>query len=82
MRKGLEVKADASVLSGFKISLVGQDVQHDLTAEAIAEAIDSLQVLLTQNVKLELLGKFELRKNAGSKKDRANVRRILEALDR
>jgi V/A-type H+-transporting ATPase subunit E len=40
--KGLEVKADDTVISGFTVSVVDSDVQHDFTQEAITEALTQL----------------------------------------
>lgn len=40
--KGLEIRSDASVLAGFKVTVAGKNVQHDLTDEAIAGAMSQL----------------------------------------
>jgi V/A-type H+-transporting ATPase subunit E len=42
MRKGLQVKADQTVLSGFRVSWVGDKIQHDFTQEALADALGQL----------------------------------------
>lgn len=42
IRKGLQIKADGGLLAGFKVSVVKDKVQHDVTAPAIAEAICQL----------------------------------------
>ena len=35
----MEIKADDSIISGFKVSLKGDNVQHDFSGEAITEAM-------------------------------------------
>ena len=42
VKKGLEVKADASVVSGFRLSVKDSQVQHDFSREAIAEMLARL----------------------------------------
>ena len=42
MERGLEVRSDSSVLSGFKVSFANGDVQHDFTTDAIAESLAQL----------------------------------------
>lgn len=42
MREGLEIKADDSIISGFRVSVEDGEVQHDFTDDAIAEAICEL----------------------------------------
>lgn len=39
VRSGLEIKADSSVLAGFRVSLTDEQVEHDFTDSAIAEAM-------------------------------------------
>jgi V/A-type H+/Na+-transporting ATPase subunit E len=39
MRQGLTVTADPAVGSGFRVSLTGQNIQHDFTRDAIAESL-------------------------------------------
>ena len=40
--KGLSVRSDSSVVSGFRLSVKDSKVQHDFTGEALAEALASL----------------------------------------
>ncbi|HCF94391.1 MAG: hypothetical protein PHF14_11840 [Verrucomicrobiota bacterium] len=42
MAQGLEIKADDGVLSGFRVSQVKDHVEHDLTGEAITQALCTL----------------------------------------
>ena len=42
VRKGLEIKADNTIIAGFRVSMVGEGVEHDFSEEAIAEAICQL----------------------------------------
>jgi len=42
VRNGLEVKADDSVVSGFRVSIVDKELEHDFTDAAIAEALSGL----------------------------------------
>lgn len=42
MRKGLEIKADDSIISGFRVSVVNEEVEHDFSEEAITEALCQL----------------------------------------
>lgn len=42
MRKGLTVKADSSIVAGFRVSVTGREVQHDFTGEAIRDALCQL----------------------------------------
>lgn len=37
-RSGIEIKGDDSVVSGFRLSLVDEQVEHDFSGQAIAEA--------------------------------------------
>ena len=39
---GLEVRADRGVVRGFKVALDGENVRHDFTAAAIAEAMAAM----------------------------------------
>ena len=39
---GLEIRADRGVLRGFKVALDGENVQHDFTSPAIAEAMAAM----------------------------------------
>lgn len=41
-RKGLDVRADGGVVSGFRVTVKGSSVEHDFTADAIAEALARL----------------------------------------
>jgi V/A-type H+-transporting ATPase subunit E len=40
--RGLAIRGDASVLSGFRVTVSGENVEHDLTGEAIAAAMSPL----------------------------------------
>jgi V/A-type H+-transporting ATPase subunit E len=42
MKNGLEVKSDSTVISGFKVSLVNDKIQHDFSGEAITDALCQL----------------------------------------
>lgn len=42
LSQGVEILADDSVASGFRVSVKGQHVEHDFTAEAIADALCAL----------------------------------------
>ncbi len=42
LAKGVEVRADDSVTSGFRVTVKGEHVEHDFTAEAIANALCGL----------------------------------------
>ena len=39
IKKGLTIKSDSEILSGFKVSISGGSVYHDFTQEAIVEAL-------------------------------------------
>lgn len=47
LKKGLTVKADKSIVAGFKVSVDAEHVEHDLTADSIA---DSLSMLLQPRI--------------------------------
>jgi len=59
MKKGLEIRSDAGVTSGFKVSIVDENIEHDFSVDAITEA-------LSQLVRPELA---EILKNAQAAKD-------------
>jgi V/A-type H+-transporting ATPase subunit E len=40
--RGVEIRSDAGIVAGFKLSLQDGQVQHDFTREAIAEALGDL----------------------------------------
>lgn len=40
--RGVEIKADGTVLKGFRVAVAGGDVHHDFTQAAIAEALGRL----------------------------------------
>jgi V/A-type H+-transporting ATPase subunit E len=42
MEKGLEIKGDDSIVSGFKVSLADEKIEHDFSDEAITEALCQL----------------------------------------
>ncbi len=42
LKQGMEVKPDASVVSGFRLSVKDSKVQHDFTRDAIAETLARL----------------------------------------
>lgn len=42
MKKGLEIKADAGVTSGFKVSIVDENIEHDLSVDAVTDALSQL----------------------------------------
>ncbi len=42
MKDGLEIKSDSTVISGFKVSIVNDKVQHDFSGEAITDALCQL----------------------------------------
>lgn len=42
LKAGVEVKPDRTVKSGFRISVSGETVEHDFTADAIAETLSGL----------------------------------------
>jgi V/A-type H+/Na+-transporting ATPase subunit E len=42
LRQGVEIKPDAGISAGFKVSASGNSVVHDFTAEAIAESLGQL----------------------------------------
>ena len=42
LAQGVEIKGDGSIIAGFKVSVVDQNVQHDFSAEAICDAICAL----------------------------------------
>jgi len=42
MRSGIEIKSDGSVLSGFRVSLLDDQVEHDFSGQAIADALCQL----------------------------------------
>lgn len=39
MKNGLEIKTDDSIISGFKVSFVDSNIQHDFSGTAITEAM-------------------------------------------
>jgi V/A-type H+/Na+-transporting ATPase subunit E len=39
VREGVELKLDNSVVKGFRLTMVGEHVEHDFTIDAIAEAL-------------------------------------------
>lgn len=39
LRSGLEIKADDTVISGFRVSVVNENLRHDFSAEAITDAL-------------------------------------------
>jgi V/A-type H+-transporting ATPase subunit E len=42
MRRGVEVRGDGTVAAGFRVSIPGEHVEHDFSAEAIAESLGRL----------------------------------------
>lgn len=42
VRKGIEIKADSSIVSGFRVSVVNEEIEHDFSDEAITEALCQL----------------------------------------
>ena len=42
MKTGIEIKADDSILAGFRVSIKNEQVEHDFTDEAIAQAFSQL----------------------------------------
>ena len=42
MRKGIEIKGQGTILSGFKITAKGDDIEHDFSQAAIADALCEL----------------------------------------
>ncbi len=41
-QKGLQIKADAGLAAGFRVSVSNQNLQHDFSAEAVAESLAAL----------------------------------------
>jgi len=41
-RQGLQIKADAGLTTGFRVSVADQNLQHDFSAEAVAESLAAL----------------------------------------
>ena len=39
LRKGVEIRGDEEVVSGFRVSVVNEEVEHDFTSDAIVEAL-------------------------------------------
>ena len=39
---GIEVKGDSDVVSGFRVSISGEDVQHDFSEDAITDSLSQL----------------------------------------
>lgn len=42
VRNGLEIKADGGIVSGFRVSVADEKVEHDFSGEAITEALCQL----------------------------------------
>ncbi len=42
MKSGIELKSDDSIVAGFKVSVTNEKVEHDFTAEAIADVLSQL----------------------------------------
>lgn len=42
IKSGIELKSDDSIVSGFKVSVANEKVEHDFTSEAIAEVLSQL----------------------------------------
>lgn len=58
-REGLEIKGDSSVVSGFRVTLAGQNVQHDFSQQAVADALGQLLRPQLAEIVREGLGKLE-----------------------
>ncbi|MCX7934920.1 MAG: V-type ATP synthase subunit E [Planctomycetota bacterium] len=41
-QKGVQIKADAGLAAGFRVSISDQNLQHDFSAEAVAESLAAL----------------------------------------
>jgi V/A-type H+-transporting ATPase subunit E len=57
MRGGLEIKADDGVLSGFRVRIENEAVEHDFTETAVAEALSGLLRPHLAEIVREALGK-------------------------
>jgi V/A-type H+-transporting ATPase subunit E len=42
IKAGIELKSDDSIVSGFKVSVADEKVEHDFTSESIADALSQL----------------------------------------
>jgi V/A-type H+-transporting ATPase subunit E len=77
LKNGLEIRADEGLVSGFKVAVVSDEVEHDFSAEAITEALcQLLRPTLAEIVRAaatDASGTGSAASNAGSSGDPAEA---------